>query len=94
MTKIDYLHEVETTRHPSPYEEQKMVMITYRVEGLPPRTMWIPKEELPDLMYLEEHPRESEAPEAEVTRGDWKRFQYVWEDLARIRTRKSRASTI
>ena len=88
MPAVKILTEHEITVRPSLDEEVKQIVCTYQVEGQPPRTVWIDKRHLPDLVYLEEHPEAPQAPEDLVRAGDLVRLRAIWDDQEKAQRRR------
>jgi len=90
VPQIKIIQELEQTTYEFPGQERKQVMVLYQAEGRAPRTVWIYKDLLPDLMYLEGHPGETEAPPDIEKKGDEVRTEAIRADLAKITARRPR----
>ncbi len=56
--------------------------ITYQLAARPPQIVLIPAEELPDLVFLAEHPQE-EAPPELVQEGQELRRRFIQDQISR-----------
>lgn len=64
-------------------ETRRLVAITYQLAARPPQILVIPATELPDLVFLAEHPEETEAPPALVEQGVTIRNQRIQDQINR-----------
>jgi len=54
--QITIISETPQVTFPRPGESVVQIALTYQVDAGPPRTIWIPQTNLPDLVYLATHP--------------------------------------
>ena len=94
MAQIRIIQELEQTTYEFPGEERKQMVILYQAEGRAPRTVWIYKDLLPDLMWLQEHPEATEAPPELEKEGDKVRMEAIKADLEKIKLRRPRTLEI
>ena len=62
---------------PRPGEVRTLVAITYQLAARPPQVILIPEADLPDRVFLKDHPQETEAPPELVEAGQELRRQHI-----------------
>lgn len=83
MAEIDILTENEIEIYTKPDVKVKMRVITYQVEGMAPRTVWVDRPKLPDLAYLDKNPGKP-IPADVMKQGDAVRRQAIEADIAKL----------
>ena len=78
---IRIIREIFITSVPTPGTTERQLAITYQIAPRPPQVVIIPEAELPDRVWLLEHPGQTEVPADIQQRGDAARRQAI---LARL----------
>ncbi len=84
MPATDILSETEISIYTKPNLKVQQRVITYQVEGMAPRTVWVDRSKLPDLAWQDEHPGEA-VPEDIQKQGDTVRLQAIQADIERMK---------
>lgn len=82
--EIEILSEHEIEVYTTPEKRVKQRVITYKVEGLAPRTLWLDSEKLPDAAYQLKNPGKA-VPADIQAKGDAVRRQAIEADIARLK---------
>jgi len=91
--QITIISETPQVTFPRPGESVVQIALTYQVDAGPPRTIWIPQTNLPDLVYLATHPEAAEAPAEMVKKGDDARRVVIRADIEK-RAKKPATRTL
>lgn len=83
MAEIDILRENEIEIYDKPDHKVKMRVITYQVEGMAPRTVWVDRSKLPELAYQDKNPGKP-IPADVLKQGDVVRRQAIEADIAKL----------
>lgn len=83
MVDIDILTENEIEIYTKPDVKVKMRVITYQVEGMAPRTVWVDRSKLPELAYQDKNPGKPVPAEVQK-QGDLVRRQAIEADIERL----------
>ena len=81
--ELQILSETEIEIYSMPDKRVKQRVVTYLAEGLAPRTVWIPADQLPDAVYQAKNPGKT-IPADIITQGDVVRRKLIEADIARI----------
>lgn len=84
MIDIDILTENEIEIYTKPDVKVKMRVITYQVEGMAPRTVWVDRAKLPDLAWQDKNPGKP-TPVEVIKQGDVVRRQAIEADIERLK---------
>lgn len=84
MVEIDILTENEIEIYTKPDVKVKMRVITYQVEGMAPRTVWVDRSKLPDLVYQDKNPGKP-VPTDVLKQGDLVRRQAIEADIEKLK---------
>jgi hypothetical protein len=84
VANIDILGESEIGVYPKPNVKVQQRVITYQVEGMAPRTLWIDRSKLPDLAWQDAHPGGA-IPDDVRAQGDAVRLQAINADIEKIK---------
>ena len=84
MVDIDILTENEIEIYTTPEAKTKQRVITYQVEGMAPRTVWVDRSKLPDLAWEDKNPGKPIPAEVQK-QGDLVRRQAIEADQERLR---------
>ena len=85
MPEVEILDEHEVEIYTSPETKVKQRVITYKAEGLAPRTIWLDSSKLADAKYQLENPGKSVPPEIQA-KGDATRKTAIMADIKRMST--------
>lgn len=81
--QFSVLREQIVPSAPRPGVTRRLVAITYQLAARPPQIVLIPATELPDLVFLEEHPAETQAPANLLAEGQIIRNQRIQDQINR-----------
>ncbi len=84
MLEIDILTENEIEIYSKPDVKVRQRVITYHVEGMAPRTVWVDRSKLPDLAYQDKNPGKP-IPADVLKQGDLVRRQAIEADIERLK---------
>lgn len=84
MADIDILTENEIEIYTTPETKVKQRVITYQVEGMAPRTVWVDRSKLPDLAWQDKNPGKP-IPADIQKQGDAVRRQAIEADIEKVR---------
>lgn len=82
--EIEILSETEIEVYTTPDKRVKQRVLTYKIEGMAPRTLWLDSEKLPDAAFKLANPGKP-VPADIQAKGDQVRRQAVEADIARIK---------
>ena len=83
--RVRILSEIPQVTYPEPGKPRTLIALTYQVDSGPPRTVWIPEDDLPDAIYLRLHPDGPAAPPEVVRQGDVARKKAIRADIDKRR---------
>ncbi len=81
--QFEILREQVITSTPRPGQSRRIVAVTYSLAARPPQVVFIPAGEVPDIVFLETHPQETEAPANLVEEGRIVRFRRIQAQINR-----------
>ncbi len=84
MSDIDILSENEIEVYTKPDLKVKQRVITYQVEGMAPRTVWVDRDKLPDLAWQDKNPGKP-VPATVLKEGDAVRRAAIEADLEKLK---------
>ena len=84
MIDIDILRETEIEIYTKPDLKVIQRVITYQVEGMAPRTVWVDRSKLPDLAWQDKNPGKP-IPADIQKQGDLVRRQAIEADIERLK---------
>jgi hypothetical protein len=82
VPEIEILSEQEIEIYSAPGKQVKQRVITYKAEGLAPRTLWLDSSKLADAKYQLDNPGKPIPPEVQ-TKGDAARKAAIMADIKR-----------
>lgn len=85
MAEISIISERDIEAYTSPFVKTKQRVITYQAAGLGLRTIWIPSDSLPDVVYLTANPGKA-VPAATQSKSDAVRRAAIEADIAKLKT--------
>lgn len=83
MAEIQILSENQIEVYSTPDKRVKQEVITYLVDGMAPRTLWLDSAKLPDVAFALVNPGKP-VPANLITQGDALRRAAIEADIARI----------
>ena len=84
MADIDILTENEIEIYTKPDVKVRQRVITFQVEGMAPRTVWVDRSKLPDLAWQDKNPGKP-IPSDVLKQGDVVRRQAIEADIERLK---------
>lgn len=82
MPEVEILEEHEVELYTTPDTKVKQRVITYKAEGLAPRTLWLDSVKLADAKYSLDNPGKAIPPEVQA-KGDATRKAAIMADIKR-----------
>lgn len=75
--RIRIISERTLTTSPGPGRINRLISITWQVPPRPPEVLFVNEDDLPDLLWLKDHPGETEVPEEIRKQGDEARRRLI-----------------
>ena len=90
-TQIRIVDEAVLTVSPAVGESYRQVALTYQMAPRPPNVVFIREDDLPDLVWRRDHPKEKEAPPQIQAQGDKVRRERILAHAGRPTPQRGRA---